>query len=62
MTPASRFSSARLAANRRGYEWFFGVHNITNKIPPLGATGTGANSAIYDVLGRTYFSGFRVTF
>ena len=48
--------------NRRGFEWFFGIDNFTDKKPPLGSTGTGSGSAIYEVLGRTYFSGFRATF
>jgi len=50
------------SSNRKGFEWFFGIDNLTNKNPPLGATGTGAGSAIYEVTGRTFFSGIRATF
>ena len=45
-----------------GLEWFAGIDNVTNKKPPLGSTATGAGSAIYRVMGRTYFTGFRARF
>ena len=48
--------------NRRGLEWFFGVDNVTDRHPPLGSSATGANSAIYNITGRTYYSGVRATF
>ncbi len=48
--------------NRKGFEWFIGIDNFTDLHPPLGSTGTGSGSAIYDVMGRTYFSGIRATF
>jgi outer membrane receptor protein involved in Fe transport len=48
--------------SRKGFEWFFGIDNFTDVHPPLGATGTGSGSAIYDVMGRTFFSGVRATF
>lgn len=44
------------------YELYFGIQNFTNRKPPLGETGTEANSAIYDVRGRTFFTGFRFAF
>lgn len=47
---------------RKGFEWFFGIDNFTDKNPPLGSTGTGSGSAIYEVTGRTFFSGIRATF
>lgn len=48
--------------NRKGMEWFVGIDNLTDRKPPLGATGTGAGSAIYDILGRSFFTGVRATF
>lgn len=45
-----------------GLEWFAGVDNFTNKKPPLGSTATGAGSAIYEVMGRKFFTGFRARF
>jgi len=46
----------------KDYLFFFGVDNFTNKKPPLGTTATGAGSAIYNVLGRRFFAGFRARF
>lgn len=50
------------AETRKGMEWFFGVDNVGNRKPPLGSTGTGSGSAIYEVLGRSFFTGVRATF
>ena len=46
----------------KDYLFFVGVDNFTNKKPPLGTTATGAGSAIYNVLGRRLFAGFRARF
>jgi len=46
----------------KDYLFFFGIDNFTNKKPPLGTTATGAGSAIYNVLGRRFFAGFRARF
>ena len=46
----------------KDYLFFVGVDNFTNKQPPLGTTATGAGSAIYNVLGRRFFAGFRARF
>jgi outer membrane receptor protein involved in Fe transport len=48
--------------DKRGMEWFIGVNNVGNRHAPLNATGLTANSSIYDVLGRSFFSGVRATF
>lgn len=42
------------------YRFYIGVDNITDELPPLGATGTSANSAIWSVTGRYFYAGFRV--
>jgi outer membrane receptor protein involved in Fe transport len=44
------------------YNFYLGVDNATNVKPPLGLTGIGAGSAIYDVRGRFYYSGFVAKF
>ncbi len=49
-------------ANRKGMEWFVGIDNLGNRKPPLGSTATGADSAIYEVIGRSFFTGVRATF
>jgi outer membrane receptor protein involved in Fe transport len=41
---------------------YLGVDNVTDKIPPLGLTGTGEGSGIYDVRARYYYAGFKVNF
>lgn len=39
------------------YNFYFGVDNLTNKKPPLGLTGIGGGSAIYDNRGRFFYTG-----
>ena len=34
-----------------------GVDNITNRLPPLGLTGVGEGSGVYDVRGRFFYAG-----
>ena len=41
---------------------YFGIDNLANKEPPLGLTGTGAGSGIYDVRGRFYYAGAKLSF
>ena len=50
------------STNHKGFQWFIGVHNLADKHPPLGSSATGSGSAIYDIIGREFFSGFRATF
>ncbi|MET4896138.1 TonB-dependent receptor [Sphingomonadaceae bacterium jetA1] len=42
--------------------FYFGMDNVTNRIPPLGATGTGAGSGIYEPVGRRLYAGFQARF
>ena len=44
------------------FQFYLGVDNIFNRIPPLGSTATGSGSAIYDVRGRNMYAGFRARF
>jgi len=46
----------------RDLRFYVGIDNILNQYPPLGATGTGAFSSIYDYRGRSFFAGFRARF
>jgi outer membrane receptor protein involved in Fe transport len=41
---------------------YLGVDNVANKVPPLGATGTGAGSGIYDTRGRFFYAGVKLAF
>ena len=44
------------------FNFYMGVDNVTNTKPPLGLTGIGAGSGIYDVRGRFYYSGLVAKF
>ncbi|RST30845.1 TonB-dependent receptor [Sphingomonas ginkgonis] len=39
-----------------------GVDNVFDRHPPLGSTGTGSGSAIYDIRGRNFYLGAKVRF
>ena len=41
---------------------YLGCDNIADVIPPLGLTGTGEGSGIYDVRARYFYAGVKVTF
>lgn len=43
-------------------QFYFGVDNVLNRRPPLGATGTVTGAAIYDVRGRNFYTGIRARF
>ena len=45
-----------------GLNFYVGVDNVTDIRPPLGATGTGTGSSIYNIRGRNFFAGARVRF
>lgn len=62
--PAVFYHNARLewkVSNDSGFgkdfTFYLGVDNLTNKIPPLGTTATGAGSAIYNIRGRNWYAG-----
>ena len=42
---------------KKKYEFYAGVDNIFNRLPPLGLTGSGAGSAIYTNYGRFMYAG-----
>jgi outer membrane receptor protein involved in Fe transport len=46
----------------KNYNFYFGIDNLTNRLPPLGLTGVGAGSGIYPVRGRNFYGGFRAKF
>ncbi|MBV8686472.1 MAG: TonB-dependent receptor [Alphaproteobacteria bacterium] len=39
------------------FNFYIGIDNALNRKPPLGLTGIGAGSAIYDVRGRFFYAG-----
>ena len=44
------------------YNFYMGVDNLTNKKPPLGLTGIGGGSGIFDNRGRSYYAGVTAKF
>ena len=46
----------------KAFQFYAGVDNLLNTVPPLGSTATGAGSAIYDIRGRSYYAGFKAKF
>jgi outer membrane receptor protein involved in Fe transport len=44
------------------FDFYLGVDNIGNKMPPFGLTGVGAGSGIYDIRGRYGYAGFSAKF
>lgn len=46
----------------RQTNFYFGIDNVTDRIPPLGATGTAAGSGIYEPVGRRFYAGFQARF
>lgn len=44
------------------YNFYVGVDNLFDKLPPLGTTGAGFGSAIYDNVGRSFYAGFVAKF
>lgn len=46
----------------KSLQLYAGVDNLFDKHPPLGLTGVGAGSAIYDFRGRSFYAGIRAGF
>jgi len=63
--PSVLYHDARvsiLTGENDRFNFYFGVDNFTNRIPPMGLTGVGAGSGIYNVRGRNFYAGFRARF
>ena len=43
-------------------DFYFGIDNITDRLPPLGATGIGEGSGIFDNVGRRFYAGVTARF
>jgi outer membrane receptor protein involved in Fe transport len=42
----------------KGSSFYIGVDNLTDRLPPLGGTGTGFGTGIFDNVGRRLYAGF----
>jgi outer membrane receptor protein involved in Fe transport len=61
--PSRFYHDLRLGIDAtRDFNFYVGVDNVADTKPPLGLTGIGAGSAIYDVRGRYFYSGFVAKF
>ena len=48
--------AAQIDANKK-FNFYIGVDNLLDTKPPLGTTGAGFGSAIYDNVGRFFYAG-----
>jgi outer membrane receptor protein involved in Fe transport len=56
--PVVTYSDVRLSYTiPNKAEFYVGVDNLFDKLPPLGLTGTGAGSAIFSNIGRFFYAG-----
>ncbi|MDB5672573.1 MAG: TonB-dependent receptor [Alphaproteobacteria bacterium] len=46
----------------KNYNFYLGVDNLLNKMPPLGLLGNGGGDAIYSNTGRFVYAGFKAKF
>jgi outer membrane receptor protein involved in Fe transport len=71
--PATFYHNIRVQFDlMKRYQLYAGVDNLLDTFPPLGLAGTGTggaggdrgtgNAAIYDVMGRTFYAGFKARF
>jgi outer membrane receptor protein involved in Fe transport len=61
--PSTFYHNARVQIDvNKSYNLYFGVDNLLDTKPPLGTTGAGFGSAIYDNVGRFLYAGFVAKF
>ncbi|HEY6916597.1 MAG TPA: TonB-dependent receptor, partial [Allosphingosinicella sp.] len=61
--PSVFYHDARIGYDvGRNFNFYGGIDNITNRKPPLGLTGIGGGSAIYDNRGRFFYAGATAKF
>jgi outer membrane receptor protein involved in Fe transport len=56
--PSVLYHDARIGIEAgKDFEFYVGVDNFTNRLPPLGLTGVGGGSGVYNTLGRFFYAG-----
>lgn len=61
--PDITYSDFRLGIDATDkFQFYFGVDNAFDRLPPFGLTGTGSGDAIYDNVGRRFYAGVDVRF
>ncbi|OQW39967.1 MAG: hypothetical protein A4S12_10735 [Proteobacteria bacterium SG_bin5] len=59
--PAVTYSNFRLTQSiDKKFDFYVGVDNAFDQLPPYGTLGTGGGDAIFDNIGRFLYAGFRV--
>jgi outer membrane receptor protein involved in Fe transport len=61
--PATFYHDIRIGADAgRRFNFYVGVDNLLNTLPPLGLTGVGGGSGIYSNRGRFFYAGIQARF
>ncbi len=61
--PVKAFHDVRLDFRvNDDFNFYFGVDNLTDELPPFALTGAGAGSGIFSNIGRYFFAGFNAAF
>ena len=61
--PAVFYHDIRFALEvNKQFNLYGGINNVTNKAPPLGTTGIGGGSGIFDNRGRFFYMGVKVNY
>ncbi|MBH9538034.1 TonB-dependent receptor domain-containing protein [Novosphingopyxis sp. YJ-S2-01] len=61
--PDIYYNDIRLSFNvQEKYDFYVGVDNVLDQLPPFGIDGTGGGGAIYDNTGRFFYAGFVANF
>ena len=56
-TGATWYHDVRLGYTINKYNFYVGVDNVFNRLPPLGLTGSGQGSGIFTNTGRFVYAG-----
>ena len=56
--PTVIYHDARIGIDAtKDFNFYMGVDNFTNRLPPLGLTGVGSGSGVYNPMGRFFYAG-----
>ncbi len=62
-TPSVFYHDIRASVDiDKKFNFYGGVNNLLNRVPPLGLSGIGGGSAIYDNRGRFFYVGFKAEY
>ncbi len=59
--PAITYSNLRIGIPiQKKFDFYVGVDNLFDQMPPFSSTATGAGSAIWSNIGRQFYAGFKI--